>query len=158
MHISDCSSDVCSSDLDHHLEGRRRRGIPRPAGCNAHADPQRGFAGPEQHALRRVAPGAFGQGDDALYQGRAQISAGNDEGTRAVRSHGLAGKVRVLKQGNPDDPAARFLSVALNSPAIAFTASGSDPEFDRRTTVLLIAATSFLNKGYSAPSIPKTTE
>src|SRR3546814_10750162 len=95
-------------------------------------------------ALRRVAPGAFGQGDDALYQGRAQISAGNDEGTRAVRSHGLAGKVRVLKQGNPDDPAARILSVALNSPAIAFPESGSDTEVDRRTKVLLNAAKCFL--------------
>src|SRR3546814_8531466 len=84
--------------------------------------------------------------------------AGNDEATRAVRSHGLAGKVRVLKQGNPDDPAARFLSVALNSPAIAFPESGSDPEFDRRTKVLMIADKSFLKKGYSATSIDEIAE
>src|SRR3546814_15813176 len=79
--------------------------------------------------------------------------AGNDEATRAVRSHGLAGKVRVLKQGNPDDPAARFLSVALNRPAIPFPESGSDPLFDRRTKVLRIAAKSFLKTGYSATSL-----
>lgn len=64
----------------------------------------------------------------------------------------------MLKQGNPDDPAARFLSVALNSPAIAFPESGSDPEFDRRTKVLLIAAKSFLKKGYSATSIDEIAE
>src|SRR3546814_3070158 len=36
--------------------------------------------------------------------------------------------------------------------------SGSDPEFDRRTKVLLIAAKSFLKKGYSATSIDEIAE
>src|SRR3546814_4549349 len=63
-----------------------------------------------------------------------------------------------MEQGNPDDPAARFLAVAVNSPAIDFPESGSDPEFDRRTKVLLIAAKSFLKKGYSATSIDEIAE
>src|SRR3546814_9083643 len=36
--------------------------------------------------------------------------------------------------------------------------SGSDPQFDRRTKVLLIAAKSFLKKGYSATSIDEIAE